>query len=419
MKEFIRQDLYDNLLKQLNGKVNLIQVIIGPRQVGKTTLVLQIIKHWKGSTVYETADQPGTPSISWLENAWNKARNLPKKGKSPTLLVIDEVQKIPQWSGLVKKLFDEDKINKRDIKVILLGSSSLMMQKGLQESLAGRFELHKHYQWSFKECQEYFGLTLSDYLYFGGYPGGLELRNDIQRWARYIRDSLIESVLAKDILLMSPISKPALLRQTFLLAVAHPAQIISYQKMLGSLTDAGNVTTIASYLKLLASSFLVIPLERYSGSVIRQRGSQPKVITLDSSLISSNNNISKTEFLKDSTWKGRITENAVGARLWVEAQKIGGEIFYWRERDREVDFIVKIGNNLLAVEVKSGKGENDFESLEFFLRKYPKAKGLVVGDVILNEDTQITRISLLDIFTKSLDDIYKETYTQGKFTSGM
>ncbi|MBU1016927.1 MAG: ATP-binding protein [Patescibacteria group bacterium] len=397
MKEFIRQDLYDNLLKSLTGNANFIQVVVGPRQVGKTTLVLQILKRWEGPKLYETADIPGTPPLLWLEKIWNQARDIPQT-KEDTLLVVDEVQKIPHWSEMVKKLVDEDKRTKRKIRVVLLGSSSLLVQKGLQESLAGRFELHRHYQWSYPECQKAFGLTLPEYFFFGGYPGGLIIRNDFARWSGYIRDSLIESVLAKDILLTSPVSKPALLRQTFSLAVGHPAQIISYQKMLGSLIDAGNVTTIASYLRLLASSFLIIPLERYSGSVMRQRGSQPKIVVLDNSLISSTNNMSKEEFLLDSSWRGRVTENAVGAKLWVETEKIGGKLFYWRERDKEVDYVVKIGKDIFAVEVKSGVvKEKPTSGLEFFLKKYPRANGIVIGK----------QISLLDFFNTPLTNIIK------------
>lgn len=409
VKEFIRQDLYNDLLKHLNGDSNFIQVIVGPRQVGKTTLALQVAKRWKGNTVYETADRPGTPPISWLEEVWKRAREAPVNS-FPTLLVVDEIQKIPQWSGLVKKLFDEDKQAKTNMKVVLLGSSSLMMQKGLNESLAGRFELHRHYQWSYSECKNYFGLTLLEYLYFGGYPGGLELQDDVERWGAYIRDSLIESVIAKDILLMSPVSKPALLRQTFMLAVSYPAQIVSYQKMLGSLTDAGNVTTIASYLKLLASSFLIIPLERYSGSVIRRRGSQPKIIVLDNSLITAVNNISEKDFEKNTAWIGRMTENAIGARLWVEAQKNGYELYYWRERNKEVDFVLKAGNKLLAIEVKSGKETATFEQLEFFIKKNHQSKGLIIGDTVLDKKNNLSQMSVLDVLTTPLQKILEKLF---------
>lgn len=377
MKEFIRQNLYDELVSALQDKTNLIQVIIGPRQVGKTTLALQVVKRWKGSTLYETADQPGTPSLLWLEEVWSKARALPTEDNS-ALLIIDEVQKIPHWSDLAKKLFDEDKIAKRKLRVVLLGSSSLLVQRGLQESLAGRFELHRHYQWSYSECKKAFGLSLKEFLYFGGYPGGLVIREDSSRWARYIRDSLIETVLAKDILLMSPISKPALLRQSFSLATSHPAQILSYQKMLGTLTDAGNVTTIASYLKLLSSAFLVLPLERYSGTVIKQRGSIPKIVIFDNALISAMNNLTEKDVADDLAWRGRLVENVVGARIWTTVEKEGGELFYWRERDREVDYVVQIGKKLLAIEVKSGEMRDRPSGLEYFLKKYPGASGMVI-----------------------------------------
>lgn len=397
MKDFIRQKLFDDLESRLRGKVNLIQVIVGPRQVGKTTIALQIFDRWKGSKLYQTADEPGTPTISWLEDIWRQARTLPDK-IHPTLLIIDEIQKIPNWSNLVKKLFDEDKIANKKLRVVLLGSSSLLVQKGLQESLAGRFELHRHYQWSYIECKEAFGLSLQDFLFFGGYPGGLAIRTDTTRWARYIRDSLIETVLAKDILLMSPISKPALLRQTFSLATGYPAQILSYQKMLGSLTDAGNVTTIASYLKLLSSAFLVLPLERYSGTVIKQRGSIPKIIIFDNALISAMNNLSKNDVIANPTWRGRLVENTVGAKIQVAIEKQGGEVFYWRERDREVDFVVKIGKNLMAIEVKSGKFKDKSSGLEYFLKKYSGANGLIICDVKNNpcSDSEILAVPLED-----------------------
>jgi predicted AAA+ superfamily ATPase len=397
MKEYIRKNLYDELVDALTGSANLIQVIIGPRQVGKTTLSLQVLERWKGSSLYETADQPGTPTLSWLEDIWEKARLLPAND-APSLLIIDEIQKIPHWSDLVKKLFDEDKIAKRNLRVVLLGSSSLLVQKGLQESLAGRFELHRHYQWSYNECKTAFGLTLKEFLFFGGYPGGLAIREDSTRWARYIRDSLIETVLAKDILLMSPISKPALLRQSFSLAASYPAQILSYQKMLGTLTDAGNVTTIASYLKLLSSAFLVLPLERYSGTVIKQRGSIPKIIIFDNALISAMNNLTEADVATNPSWRGRLVENAIGAKIWTAVEKQGGELLYWRERDREVDYVVKIGKKILAIEVKSGEIRGKPSGLEYFLKKYPNASGLVICDLKDTPYSEIPHVNLEDFF---------------------
>jgi predicted AAA+ superfamily ATPase len=241
---FVRNDLFEALWNSLQGEAFFIQAVAGPRQVGKTTLVLEIVDRWRGPKLYETADQPAPPDVHWIVAQWEKARAL-MKGKRDGLLVLDEVQKIPRWTEAVKKLWDEDRRGKIRLRVVLLGSSALLVQRGLTESLTGRFELHRHPHWSFAECHACFGINLEDYLVFGGYPGGLVLRRDPVRWGRYIRDAVIETVLGKDVLLLSPVQKPALLRQTFGMACAHPAEVLSFQKMVGQLTDAGNTVTIA------------------------------------------------------------------------------------------------------------------------------------------------------------------------------
>ncbi|PIZ13311.1 MAG: hypothetical protein COY53_05455 [Elusimicrobia bacterium CG_4_10_14_0_8_um_filter_37_32] len=378
MKDYIRRSLFDELDKRLQGEPNLIQVVIGPRQVGKTTLVLQLYKKWSGPKHYKTADLPNTPTIDWITTQWEEARVLYRKKRNKTLLILDEVQKIPRWSEVVKQLFDEDKRTKRPIRVILLGSSSLLMQKGLTESLAGRFEIHRHTHWSFSECEEYFKMKINEYLYFGGYPGAIPLRNDESRWSKYIRDSLIETVLSKDVLLMSTITKPALLRQLLGVGLAHPAEIISYQKMLGQLQDAGNTTTIASYLKLLSNAFLLSPLEKYSGSRIKQRGSTPKILAWDNSLVTATRGISYKVALKDKALMGRLTENAIGVKLLAITQETGGELFYWRDRDNEVDYVIQSGDRLIAIEVKSGSSPALLASLELFGRRYKRTKKTVI-----------------------------------------
>lgn len=400
MKEYIRRFLFDELDKRLQGEPNLLQVVIGPRQVGKTTLVLQLYKKWAGPKLYRTADLPNTPTIDWITAQWEEARVLYKKRRNKTLLILDEVQKIPRWSEVVKKLFDEDKRIKRPIRVILLGSSSLLVQKGLTESLAGRFEIHRHTHWSFSECEEYFKLKIEEYLYFGGYPGAIPLRNDEPRWSKYIRDSLIETVLSKDVLLMSTITKPALLRQLLGIGLAHPAEIISYQKMLGQLQDAGNTTTIASYLKLLSNAFLLSPLEKYSGSRIKQRGSTPKILVWDNSLVTSTRGIDYKVALKDKALMGRLTENAIGVKLLAITQETGGELFYWRDRDNEVDYVIQAGDRLIAIEVKSGNSPVLLTSLELFGRRYKKTKKTVIlqtnNKIRDNADSQY--ITIADFF---------------------
>ncbi|MCD4780539.1 MAG: ATP-binding protein [Candidatus Omnitrophica bacterium] len=379
MKNYIRQPIFDELWRNLSGSINLIQAVVGPRQVGKTTLALQILEKWKGQKLYETADHPDTPSADWIKTHWEEIRARCERKKEKGLLILDEVQKIPHWSEIVKKLFDEDKRKKNNIRILILGSSSLLMQRGLTESLAGRFELHRHYQWSFAECQDYFGMKLNEYLYFGGYPGALILRKDEIRWGRFMRDSLIETVLSKDIILLTPITKPVLLRQTFGMAVTHPAHIISYQKMLGTLQDAGNTTTIASYLHLFSKAFLLLPLERWSGSKIRQRGSIPKMMIFDNGLVTAMLGIRFREMRKDTIQWGHLIENIVGAHLYFWAEKNGGQLFYWRERQNEVDYILKIGSKLLALEVKSGIPEKPLGAFSAFNRKYKKAENYIIS----------------------------------------
>lgn len=378
MKEYIRKSLLNTLWKGLKGEPRLLQVIIGPRQVGKTTLVLQLYDRWSGPKLYKTADLPNIPTVGWIITQWEECRSLCQRKRRETLLVLDEIQKIPRWSEAVKKMFDEDKRSKVPMRVVLLGSSSLLMQKGLTESLAGRFELHRHTHWSFSECKEYFKLRLEEYIYFGGYPGAIPLRRDEPRWAKYIRDSLIETVLSKDVILMSPITKPALLRQAFGLCLTHPAEIMSYQKMIGQLQDAGNTTTIAFYLRLLSNAFLLAPLEKYSGSKIKQRGSMPKILLLDNALISATIGGGFKTILKDKTLWGRMIENAVGAKIYPMLQEFGGGLFYWRDRNDEVDYIVQIGQRLIAIEVKSGILLKFPASLDLFSRRYKKVEKIII-----------------------------------------
>lgn len=405
MKEYIRKTLFDTLYKGLKGEPRLLQVIIGPRQVGKTTLVLQLYDRWTGPKLYKSADLPNIPTLDWIITYWEECRTLCKKGKEETLLVLDEIQKIPRWSEVVKKLFDEDKRLKTRIRVVLLGSSSLLMQKGLTESLAGRFEVHRHNHWSFLECKECFNLKFEEYLYFGGYPGAIPLRKDEIRWARYIRDSLIETVLSKDVILMSSITKPALLRQVFGLCIEHPAEIMSYQKMMGQLQDAGNTTTIAFYLSLLANAFLIVPLERYSGNKIRQRGSIPKIVVLDNALISAISGKGFKLTVKDRIFWGRMVENAVGTKLYSMTQESGGQLFYWRERNDEVDYVVQIGQRLIAIEVKSGVSSR-ISALHIFDRRYKKAEKIVILQAeIKGTEKNIKYITLEDFFSNPYKSI--------------
>lgn len=408
MKTYIRKPFFGALWNALHGKPNLIQVVLGPRQVGKTTLALQVLDQWNGAKLYETADQPNTPSVEWILTQWHKARSLGGSKRKEVLLVLDEIQKIPRWSEVVKKLFDEERRSKTPLRIILLGSSSLLVQRGLAESLAGRFEIQRHPHWSYPECHEYFSTSLEEYLYFGGYPAAIQLHKDETRWARYIRDSLIETVLSKDVLLMTPVSKPALLRQVFGLVLQHPAEILSYQKMLGTLHDAGNTTTVASYLRLLSHAFLLNPLERWSGSRVKQRGSIPKLLILDNALVSATVGRGFNHAKSDKAFWGRMIENAVGARLHVLCQEFGMNLFYWRDRQEEVDYVIQKGNQLIAIEVKNKMGGDDDRSLFSFLRRYKNAQGIFIAGTlhknqVPDEPKNIRRVSLEQFFKNSKD----------------
>ena len=379
MRQFIRKAFLADLQRYLVHPSRLLQVVTGPRQVGKTTLATQLAERWAGATAFESADRPNTPDAEWLATQWRAARSLPRRGRADTLLVLDEVQKVQRWSEAVKMLFDEDRRKGQRLRVLLLGSSALLVQRGLRESLAGRFELHRQPHWSYAECREAFRASLEDYLYFGGYPRGLAFRNDPERWKRYIQDSVIETVIGRDVLLMSPVQKPALLRQAFGMICAHPAEILSYQKMLGQLAEAGNNTTLAHYVQLLAAAHLLAPLERWSGSRLRQKISTPKFVLRDNSLVNALAGWTRESLRCDPAQWGRLVENAVGANLASHAERKGCSLYYWRDRQDEVDYVLQRGSTVVAIEVKSGSTPPDLSGMGAFTKRCKGARRIVIG----------------------------------------
>ena len=368
-----------------------VQVILGPRQVGKTTAILEYLKQWKGPSAYCTADQISPPDALWLEDQWKQAREK-FRGQARGLLVVDEIQKISRWSEVVKKCFDEDRRKKLSLNVVVLGSSSLLVQRGLSESLAGRFEIVHFPHWSFKECRTCFGISFDEYVFYGGYPGALQILldsgRDEDRWSAYVRESLIETVLSKDILLLTPVTKPALFRQVFHLSCMHPAEIFSLNKMVGQLQDAGNASTIASYLRLLDAAMLIKTLERYTGNRLRQKISSPKLILLNNALVNASAQRKFKETRKDSALWGRLVENAVGASL-VNNNAGKSVVFYWRERDEEIDFVVNFSpDRTVGVEVKTN-AKKTVNRVAAFLKKYPGVKVITTaskgGDIPIEE----------------------------------
>lgn len=365
------------LLEALSRPTPVIHVLIGPRQVGKTTIARQIQKSIKIPTVYATADSPVPLDAAWIETSWRRAVAEGIASGAPVLLILDELQKVQGWSETLKLLWDS-RASGPEVRILILGSSALLMQEGLTESLAGRFSKQRCTHWDFAECRDAFGWSLEQWLYFGGYPGAAIFSEDEAAWKRYIADSLIETVVARDVLQMSKVAKPVLLRHLFALAATQPAQAVSYNKMLGQLHDAGNTTTLAHYLKLLESAFLVSGLELFSRGRHRKRGSSPKLILWNNALVNALSTRSFAESTADAVWWGRLVENAVGACLCNNLHAVEYTVTYWRQGNYEVDFVVARGDELWAIEVKSGRGGKT-EGLTRFRALYPEARVLVVG----------------------------------------
>jgi uncharacterized protein len=366
------------LAERLAEPRRFIQVVAGPRQVGKSTLVQQVTAEFDVPVRYVSADEPTLRGADWINQQWEAVR-LEATGKAGAVLVLDEIQKIPVWSETVKRLWDEDTRKKRPVKVVLLGSAPLLIAQGLTESLAGRFETLRLPHWSFTEMRAAFGWTLEQYLYFGGYPGAAPLVGDPARWLRYIADSLIETSIARDVLLLSRVDKPALLRRLFELACRYSGQILSYTKMLGQLQDAGNTTTLAHYLDLLAGAGMVCGLPKYAGGAARSRGSSPKLQVLNTALMTVTAGVSPEEARSDREFRGRLIESAVGAHLANAAAAGECELYYWRERGEEVDFVVKAHSRLTAIEVKSGRAPQAHSGTAAFAAAFKTKRTLLVG----------------------------------------
>ncbi|MFN2127538.1 MAG: ATP-binding protein, partial [Anaerolineales bacterium] len=358
MKQYpYERPIIQEILTGFGLKKKLMHVITGPRQVGKTTAAVQISEKWNGPVINVSADLPLPPAPEWIRSQWERAEYEAKRlkdNRSEVLLILDEIQKVKDWSEIIKGLWDKLIRDNLPIQVIIPGSSSLLIQKGLSESLAGRFFLYRCTHWTFPEMENAFKWDLEQWLFYGGYPGAAPLFDQEDIWARYVVDSLIETVLAKDVLQLQAVAKPALLRHLFMLSVVHPAQILSYNKMLGQLHDAGNTTTLAHYLRLLESAFLISGLDLFKGNIQRKRGSSPKLIVWNNGLVNSLKGESFSSSRENFSWWGRLVENAVGAHLLNHLTGINYEVCYWRDKGLEIDFVIKTPGKLWGIEVKSG-----------------------------------------------------------------
>ena len=356
-----------------------IQVILGPRQVGKTTMITQLLSQLSVPCLHESADAVSAISAIWLAQVWESVRlRMKTSAITEFVLVIDEIQKIENWSEIVKQQWDKDTREGKNIKVILLGSSRLLIQKGLTESLAGRFETFHLGHWSYSEMNDAFGWSIEQYVYFGGYPGSVLLTEDEGRWKNYIKDSLIETSISKDILMLTRIDKPALLKRLFELGCLYSGQILSYTKIIGQLQDAGNTTTLANYLKLLSDSGLLDGLEKYAGDVIRKRGSSPKFQVFNNALITSQSADTYEKTIANPMLWGWLVESSVGAYLINCSISERYHLYYWRESNYEVDFVLEKGDKVIGLEVKSGMKTAN-AGMGVFAEKFHPEKVLLVG----------------------------------------
>ena len=367
----------DEILRRLLEPRKRIQVVAGPRQVGKTTSLEQAVADFRGGYTYKLAEGLGFSPLEWLISEWNAAR-AKAKAEGGHLLIVDEIQKIKGWSEVVKRLWDEDSFHHVDLKVCLLGSSRLLLQKGLEESLAGRFELIDVWHWSFADMQAAFGYTLEDYILFGGYPGAADLRKDGTRWKQYIRDAIIEPSITLDILQLESVAKPELLRQTFALGCNYSGRILSYQKMVGQLQEAGNTTTIAHYLRLLGEAGLLTGLEKLYDEPLRVRSSSPKLAVCNNALRTAMQPCSPDELRNDPLRWGHAVESAVGAQLMSSVHRRGIDLLYWNVGSKEVDYVLRRDDQIAAIEVKSVDADS-ISGMREFLRKYPHAKPYLIG----------------------------------------
>lgn len=357
-----------------------IQVVIGPRQVGKSTVVKQVLQDLNMPYQLFSADNVPATNSAWVSNCWAAVRSLlANKGFESIILVIDEIQKIANWSEVVKKEWDDDTFHDRNIKVLLLGSSRVLLEKGLSESLGGRFEEIRMSHWSYSEMRDCFGFTLDQYIYYGGYPGSADLIREPDRWEQYIQSAIIEATINKDILMDTPIGKPALLRQTFELGASYSGELLSLTKMLGSLQDAGNTVTLAGYINLLDESGLLCGLQKYSIDAARQRGSIPKFQVYNNALKMVYSTRTFDQAIMDRAEWGRIYESAIGTWLVSQAFVHRFEVFYWRDRSDEVDFVLRKKGAVVAIEVKSN-AEKNTKGLTTFKNKFQPNQAFIVGD---------------------------------------
>ena len=370
---------FNEVSERMGEPRRFIQVLAGPRQVGKSTLMDQVLAECTLPHYLFNADGVDEDDADWIRRVWESVRTqMDTNNQTEAVLVIDEIHKIKKWSEIVKREWDADTRTKRQLKLFLLGSSRLMLRKGLTESLAGRFELIRLGHWTWQEMADAFGMTLDEWIYFGGYPGAAGLVGDMRRWKKYVKESLVAPAIEKDVLLTSNIYKPALMRQLFELGCSYSAELLSLTKALGQLQDVSNVTTLSSYLNILDQCNLLTGLQKYANDEARRYQSVPKYQVYNNALLTAYKGTTFEKDRVDTTKWGRWVESAVGAYLIGSAEEGNYKVYYWHERSDEVDFILVKEGAVVALEVKSGRRGMNSGLPTFCERFYPK-KALVIG----------------------------------------
>jgi predicted AAA+ superfamily ATPase len=375
----MRRAQFDILLSRLQEPRKFMQILAGPRQVGKTTLINQVLEEIAFPYLSISTDGVDYTNKTWIAEQWAAARLMAKQNANQDfVLCIDEIQNIRDWSKYIKAEYDYDTAHNLPIKVVLSGSSRVMIMRGLSESLAGRFEIIHMPHWSYPEMQEAFGMTVEQYIFFGGYPGAAHLIGDVRRWRQYIKSSIIEATMERDVLIDTPINNPPLLRKTLELATAYSGQELAVQKIVGELQDFGSNSTAKNYLTLLGESGLVGALEKYSVDIARRKSSVPKMQVYDNALRSYYTKLSYIEAISRAELWGHLYESSVGTHLINATLDDEIELFYWRERDLEVDYVLRKGRDVIAIEVKSNKVAGT-TGLNAFRSRFNPKKSFVVG----------------------------------------
>ena len=376
------REIVSTIASRMNEPRRFMQIVMGPRQTGKSTAIWQALAHADIPRIVEEVTFRGE-SPDWVRAHWQRARNLIQGDQKRAVLVLDEIQYVSNWSSVVKELWDEDARAGIDLRVVLSGSSATLIQNGLSESLAGRFELIHCPHWTYRECREAFGYSLDEFLYFGGYPGTSSFIGDEPRWYSYMNGSIIDPAIANDVIGLADVRNPALMRRLFYLGAPYSAQEVAYRKILGQLDDKGNTSTIAHYLDLLSDAGLLCGLQKYDPKLVRQKASSPRLAVYDTGLMTATYGHKRKTLLTDPSARGHLVESAVGAYLLNRSKSEGFDVNWWREGNHEVDFVVSFGGETLAIEVKSGRVKKTGGIVEF-MNRFPHARAMVVGSAATN-----------------------------------